>query len=79
MGRRFKFLYCGAAYWTSGFKGSVLCCCNMQPAGPHISCDARFIKVKLNSVLFTWTFVIAYSGAKLKSNGDRASSCCRPF
>jgi hypothetical protein len=28
---------------------------------------------------FSWTFVMAYSKAKLKSNGDVESPCFRPF
>jgi hypothetical protein len=28
---------------------------------------------------FPWTFLMAYSKAKLKSSGDKASSCFRPF
>jgi hypothetical protein len=29
--------------------------------------------------LFSWTFLMAYSEAKLKSSGNEASPCFRPF
>ena len=43
------------------------------------TCRAASLYLDSQPTWITWTFLMAYSKAKLKSNGDRASTCFKPF
>jgi hypothetical protein len=39
----------------------------------------KLLIVQFSHTSFSWTILMAYSKAKLKSSGDKASPCFRPF
>jgi hypothetical protein len=51
---------------------------SLHPSSVHIFFSAVF-KADATPTCFSWTYLMAYSKAKLESSGDKASHCFRPF